>query len=499
MQDAKVVAEIKKNFGRMVIFFGSLVLSGLVYDLFHAGPLWVQVFYLPILLVAHFYGVLGGVTGGVVAGLTSGLIGMLNAPAPASVGYLNLAVQLFFFIGFGWGSGLLVTLRQLQLGKQLEEYKSLADAHIAIYDANELSTQRLKEKNAELDRRMNQFAAVYGLTDLIGATMELDSILNAVLDTAGRLLPCDACVLHLIDEDSRQLVAREARGQKKGWQAGDRQPLDSGIISWVARNGQGVLCTDVAADTRFKATEGENEFCSVLSVPLVIESRVVGVLSLGRMNDHYFTGDDLSLLSHLASQAAFTVHRAQLYRKLEELAITDGLTGLYNRRRFQEAFEHETQRAQRYGNNLSLLMLDLDFFKRFNDANGHPAGDRLLRDFARIISENTRNVDVTARYGGEEFVIILPDSDAKASMVVADRIATAVASRRFEGQESQPGGRVTVSVGLAAYPEHTADPGQLLELADQALYRAKKLGRNQIVVALSEDSPFLRRSGAAEG
>lgn len=483
----------------MSICFGSLVLSGLVYDLLRAGPWWAQIFYLPVLLGAHFYGVLGGVTGGVVAGLSAGLISVLNAPAPANVGYLSLAIQLFFFIGFGWGSGLLVTLRELQLGKRFEEYRALADAHIEIYDANQLSTERLQEKNAELDRRMNQFTAVYGLTDLIGATMQLDSILAPVLDTAGRILPCDACVLHFLDEDSRQLVAREARGPKKGWQTGDRQPLDRGITGWVARNGQGVLCADVGTDTRFKPTGEEGQFRSFVSVPIVIESRVAGVLSLGRVDDHRFTNDDLSLLSHLASQAAFAVHRAQLYQKLEELAITDGLTGLFNRRHFQEALEHECQRAQRYGTNLSLLMIDLDFFKKFNDANGHPAGDRLLQQIARIISENTRNVDVTARYGGEEFVIILPDSDSAASMVVAKRILASVASRIFEGQESQPGGRVTLSVGLAAYPEHTPDPDQLLEMADQALYQAKKLGRNQIVAAVPQDETPVRRSDAAEG
>jgi len=168
-------------------------------------------------------------------------------------------------------------------------------------------------------------------------------------------------------------------------------------------------------------------------------------------------------------------------QKLEELARTDGLTGLRNHRAFQESLAFEVERSQRTQRPLSLIMVDVDNFKTFNDTHGHPGGDRVLRRLARILQQTLRTVDVLARYGGEEFVILLLETDGRNAHLVAEKLRLAVTSHDFEGAEhSQPGGRLTISLGLATYPNEATTGEALLALADAALYRAKDAGRDQV-------------------
>ncbi len=168
--------------------------------------------------------------------------------------------------------------------------------------------------------------------------------------------------------------------------------------------------------------------------------------------------------------------------RLHQLAITDGLTGLFNHRYFHEKWREEIKRSERYGEPVSLLIADVDFFKNYNDRRGHPAGDVLLRDLSMLLEQNFREVDVVARYGGEEFAIILPRTAKGDAAVLADRIRAQIAEAAFPDREVQPGGRVTCSFGLAAFPDDGGTASTVLERADQALYAAKQQGRNQVVV-----------------
>lgn len=177
---------------------------------------------------------------------------------------------------------------------------------------------------------------------------------------------------------------------------------------------------------------------------------------------------------------------------LEQLALRDPLTGLYNHRYFQEALSAEVARAARHGRKLSLLFLDVDLFKAYNDAHGHPAGDELLRNLARILTGTGdapeipirgRASDVAARYGGEEFVVILPETEKDGAAVRAERLRAAVEAYPFPGREMHPSGRITVSIGVASYPEHAVSRQGLIEAADQALFRAKREGRNRVMIA----------------
>jgi diguanylate cyclase (GGDEF)-like protein len=169
--------------------------------------------------------------------------------------------------------------------------------------------------------------------------------------------------------------------------------------------------------------------------------------------------------------------------QLEKLAITDGLTGLFNRRHFRERLEFEVERSGRMGHPVCLILVDVDHFKHYNDENGHPAGDAVLIRLAKLFHSNLRAVDLVARYGGEEFVMVLLDTDLRGGHVAAEKIRKAVETEPFQFGSKQPGGKLTISLGIAAYPGHADDPTTLVEAADQALYEAKAAGRNQVCVA----------------
>jgi diguanylate cyclase (GGDEF)-like protein len=171
----------------------------------------------------------------------------------------------------------------------------------------------------------------------------------------------------------------------------------------------------------------------------------------------------------------------RMNRDLEDLANHDGLTGLLNNRCFREALELEIQRCRRYDHEFSLVFMDLDHFKHYNDTHGHLAGDQLLKDLARLLTTNSRSVTVLARYGGEEFVALCPETPKRGALIYAERLRSKVEEHPFAGRAEQPLGTVTISAGVATYPEDATESRELIDCADQALYEAKESGRNRII------------------
>ena len=205
-----------------------------------------------------------------------------------------------------------------------------------------------------------------------------------------------------------------------------------------------------------------------------MKERVIGVVCLNdKIDGTPFNEHDRTILSTLASSAAVALENARLY----EMAITDGLTGLFIHRYFQQRMDEEVARARRYGHKLSLLMLDIDHFKMCNDTYGHQTGDHVLVSLARVLKRNLREADIACRYGGEEFALILTDTDEAGAKVVAERIRADTESFEFQG----PAGRlrITVSAGLSTYREGMVKD-ELISEADKALYAAKNAGRNRV-------------------
>ncbi len=168
--------------------------------------------------------------------------------------------------------------------------------------------------------------------------------------------------------------------------------------------------------------------------------------------------------------------------KLRKLAVTDGLTNLFNYRAFRNQLRLEISRSKRFNLPLSLLIMDLDHFKIYNDQFGHPSGDRVLKKFSDILRKNIREIDYLARYGGEEFVLILPGTEKKYGGLVAEKLRRLIEHTRFPNEDKLPTGRITMSVGVASYPQDAQEEESLIRLTDQALYQAKRNGRNRTVV-----------------
>lgn len=168
--------------------------------------------------------------------------------------------------------------------------------------------------------------------------------------------------------------------------------------------------------------------------------------------------------------------------ELRRLAITDGLTGLYNYRYLKDQLNQELNRAHRHELNISLVMIDIDYFKHYNDTNGHPAGDQLLKKMGHLLKNNVRNIDLAARYGGEEFALVLIETNQEAANIVAEKIRKLVEDHKFAHESSQPDGKITISAGVATFPDDAEDFDTMVAVADQRLYRAKQSGRNTVVI-----------------
>ena len=201
-------------------------------------------------------------------------------------------------------------------------------------------------------------------------------------------------------------------------------------------------------------------------------------IALGEIAYKGLAPKDEEVFAILAHQFALALRRIRLTLDLEEMAVTDSLTLLHTRRHLTERFQEEFGRAKAKGLALSLLMIDVDFFKRINDQYGHLTGDQVLREVSRIVKQHTRGIDITGRYGGEEFCVILPDTDKPGALIAAERIRLAVQEAAIKAYDAALA--VSVSVGVATFPEDAQQMDELLDKSDWALYRAKKMGRNRV-------------------
>jgi diguanylate cyclase (GGDEF)-like protein len=204
------------------------------------------------------------------------------------------------------------------------------------------------------------------------------------------------------------------------------------------------------------------------------------VLVIGSANPRTFTAAEMERLQVIGNQSSLALQNALLHEELERLSVTDRLTELYNHGYFMQHLEEEISRAQRFGHVLSLIMLDIDDFKSFNDTYGHPHGDRVLQAVSLTIRGLLREIDMAARYGGEEFVVVLPETDLEGALLVAERIRSGVARLSFEGFGIVDDVHKTVSVGVATYPHHASAGTALIVAADQAMYDAKRSGKNAV-------------------
>lgn len=353
------------------------------------------------------------------------------------------------------------------------------------------------------DERNRQLTALIGASRAMTSTLDLDEVLDAVCRQAAHALDAQASYIYELDPEAGTMTwlaeHRTDTSSRCEEPVGTVYPLedlpqDSAVVR--TRLPVEAHVDDPFLDPRLHRHMEEWGEQSSLMVPLMVGGEVVGALEVAEtVYPRHFTSQETALCVALGEQAAVAIRNAQLYRQLQEQkktieqqASVDGLTGLTNHRRFWERLRDEVTRARRYGHPLSLLMLDLDDFKRVNDRHGHPVGDDLLRAVAYTLQKETRQgVDCAARYGGEEFAVILPSTpptpsgDDRCGVTVAERIRAAVAALRLPAVAADWAG-ITVSIGLASLPANAESVEDLVTRADQALYWAKARGKDAVAV-----------------
>jgi diguanylate cyclase (GGDEF)-like protein len=259
--------------------------------------------------------------------------------------------------------------------------------------------------------------------------------------------------------------------------------MGEGIAGWVAREGIPVVVPDVSKDERFlgkidNAIHFKTK--SLMCIPVRINEEVIGVLELvNKTTGEPFRKEDLDLLMRFVDLTAIAIERTSLYQKMTELAITDDLTKLFNTRYLNRTIEIEIQRSSRYNTSLSLIFMDVDYFKRINDGFGHLIGSKVLVEMGQLLLKSLRTVDIVARYGGDEFVIVLPQTPPKAATQIAERMRKSIEQNTFLKKEGYSL-KLTASFGVASYPESAASKDDLIRLADDAMYRVKNQTRNAV-------------------
>ena len=342
----------------------------------------------------------------------------------------------------------------------------------------------LEETRKELDKRLLEIYALYNVSKTLNTGFETEQLLIKLIEDISKNMDIDRMMILLPDKKFTKLTVASHTGFTKEEIRRVKPNLYEGVYSLVASEG---ICRIIEnVDTDVTVTEQDifsSEIGSLVAVPLLRRGDVLGIICAFRNRPKQFGFSDLKLFNSVAEHLAVALENARLFEKTKEMAITDGLTNLYNKRFMLEKLESEIDRAARNEHDLSFLIMDIDNFKHYNDTNGHPAGDRLLKELASIIQDSIRKTDIACRYGGEEFVVILPETKKTDAKIVAEKLVKKIAEHPFEFAEKQPLGCISVSMGLAAYPSDASDVEALIIIGDNALYAAKTSGKNRVVLS----------------
>lgn len=396
----------------------------------------------------------------------------------SEIPWLKFQIPIFFVIGF------FVTAFKnrmisygLSIHRQIENLEEELNALKAEYAITKSTNEALKEK-------VIRYATLKDLTGRLSSSLDLDSVINVAIDNVFELVEKqDACLLFLVEEEEQELALKAARG--KSGQISIKSKKGDIFDLWVLKQRQPLLMSDVGKDFRFNLDlipeEFKREYKSLISAPIIFEKKVIGVLRVESKRADTYVSDDLRFLAILADLVAIALENAKLYHRIEELAIRDGLTGLYCHRYFKDRLDEDIIKATRIRQPLSVLMLDIDNFKEYNDKYGHIAGDIVLKHIADILKSSTEPGDFVARYGGEEFVLILFDRDKAEAQKFAEALRRKIESEIILLRRTET--RITVSIGCATFPRDSIVKDELIKLADGALYEAKKRGKNRVCLA----------------
>jgi len=365
----------------------------------------------------------------------------------------------------------------------LERTMQLADTNTRLEEemlAKDCARKELDQQNErmmeDLEKRSERATMLAKMGELLQSCVSLDEVVAAALGFAPRIFPTARGAMALLNT-SRSLA--EVCGSWTGCQlaAMEFEPM----TCWALRTGHPHLV--VAGDSTAPCAHAAGVKHTYLCIPILAQGETLGILHLQATDEEpQLNASELSFKTTFAAQVGLSITNIRLREALRTQSVRDALTGLYNRRYLEEVMEREVRRASRAAQSLGVLIIDLDYFKKFNDTYGHDAGDAVLREIAVSLTKGVRAEDFVCRFGGEEFVVILPTADLAAARARAERLRAKTRDLTILHQ-GRSMGMITISVGVAAFPEHGESPKELLAAADAALYEAKRGGRDQVVTA----------------
>lgn len=321
---------------------------------------------------------------------------------------------------------------------------------------------------------------ILGFDEKVAAIRKFDALIDFIVEKIAQILEAQKCSLMLFDEEKGELCIQGAKGLSEDLIKAVRLKLGEGIAGSAAQKGEPVLVNNIEYSEEFKRANRLHYLGrSFMVVPIKVNDRLLGVICVadkytGSNHEEVFNEIDLRILCALSKEVAVALENVKLYKELNYLAITDPLTQLYNYRYFIKSLEYEIKRAERFDSQISLALIDIDDFKKYNDTFGHLEGDHLLKELARIFNAHLRETDIVCRYAGDEFAIIFPQSDKEGTSQVTDKLRKAVEEAVFKN-------KVTISIGVACYVAGM-DRHDCILKADMALYEAKRGGKNKVVI-----------------
>lgn len=369
----------------------------------------------------------------------------------------------------------------LALGEKQNKHRySLDDINYSEKIINDIATSIEKEYLQDrLRKREQELSLINQLAGVISSSLNIESVYDAFVSELKGVIEVDYTAICLV-EGSEIYFAAVSPKVGSAWHTGQKLPLPGTATEWVYLNNKPFYEYDLAQSKRFWTGDEyiKRGIRSLLYLPLVNKGEVIGILIIGSRKAAAYSTEQTILLEHLALQIAAPIENSRLFTKAEEVARIDGITNLFNRRHFDERMREEIDRHSRYGDTLSLLLIDLDNFKQYNDTFGHLAGDRMLVYAAGLVKAATRSSDLAFRYGGDEFAVILPNSSTMDAFNVAERMRENFASEMAGRQLN-----ITISIGVASWPGNGKTLDEICYAADMALYYAKRTGQNRTSIA----------------
>jgi len=322
--------------------------------------------------------------------------------------------------------------------------------------------------------------AIFGIASSIGSELDLEKVCDLIVEKVFRVINCNGCAIILIDEKGVRLQSEIGFGNSiREVEFSREMPLIKYILSTKNKLFIGNI---ESSNFKYSIPKGEKT-TSMICIPIIVKDEVRGIIYIDSIKTNAFSSKHEYFLNILAHEISIAIERALNYEQIKKLTVVDELTGVFNRRKFDMDLKDTLNEAIRYVKSLSLLMIDIDYFKNYNDFHGHQMGDLVLRKMGKVLIENKRSTDRVYRYGGEEFSVICSETNKENARIFAERLRDVVDKGKFEGEEKvKPQGNITISVGVSNFPFDATKIDYLIKYADDALYKAKDGGRNRVVV-----------------